>query len=879
MPAAWNILEHPIAFRQPRRLTDVRSWHLHIPFAFLLMDLHRPRTLVELGTHRGDSYCAFCQAVDELDLETTCTAIDHWKGDEHTGRYGEGVYAELCRYHDPLYGRFSRLLRSTFDDAVAGFEDASIDLLHLDGHHAYESIRHDFETWRSKLSKRAIVLLHDTGVRQPGFGAWKVWEELSSEFSGVEFPYGHGLGVLAVGKALGDSLSRFLARIRANGEQCHELLARLGIASLYLGARSKTVADVQDDIDAAVTAWARLPGAQEAIEQHARTIRGLRDEAQRQSEALHEQRKLMQLEAEQSEKMIRDLRAEAQRQSEALREQRKLLQLEAEQREKMIRGLREEAQRQSETFQSQLKLVRQEAEERRLRDTAENDAARARDVEELRTQHSSEIELLERRVSASDETVQGLRSSLSWRMTGPLRFAARPLIGVVHMARGWWRQRLLRQEHLRTPSLHRRTGEKPASSALQETPLTVHPDSDISVIIPTMNAGKNFVRLLSVLRNQEGVARIDVVVVDSGSTDGTPEVARDSGAKVLAISPEQFSHSFARNLGADNSGGHYLFFTVQDAMPPSTRFLHDLISELKGTDAAAVSCSEFPREDSDLFYDILLWNHYRFLGVDRSDRVRSLPGSADHISLRRNGQISNIAALIPRQLFMRYHFCRDYAEDLDLGLRLIRDGHKLALLESPRIIHSHNRPPYYFLKRCYVDTLHLADLFDDFPMPEVKEHALFDDILMAYQSVSSILDFDPPLEDGPARATDVLSHFDNMLRSGNHIDRGAIEHAISRCPDERLAAFLVKVTMLCDDQGGITSPHNSMLKDALAHFMLFVKEFMSSAYPLVDGAVLKDLKSCILKGYAMQCGVHLASSSRNSGNSTHDLFSDLHQGI
>src|SRR5207237_355175 len=55
-------LSHPLVFEQPRRLTDVDSWHEHIPFAFFAVAALRPRLLVELGTWKGDSYCAFCQA-------------------------------------------------------------------------------------------------------------------------------------------------------------------------------------------------------------------------------------------------------------------------------------------------------------------------------------------------------------------------------------------------------------------------------------------------------------------------------------------------------------------------------------------------------------------------------------------------------------------------------------------------------------------------------------------------------------------------------------------------------------------------------------------------------------------------------------------------
>ena len=59
------------------------------------MDLLQPRTFVELGTFRGDSYMMFCQAVVRQRLGTRCTAVDTWEGDEHAGRYTTAVLDDL----------------------------------------------------------------------------------------------------------------------------------------------------------------------------------------------------------------------------------------------------------------------------------------------------------------------------------------------------------------------------------------------------------------------------------------------------------------------------------------------------------------------------------------------------------------------------------------------------------------------------------------------------------------------------------------------------------------------------------------------------------------------------------------------------------------
>ncbi|MBB4267062.1 rhamnan synthesis F family protein [Roseospira visakhapatnamensis] len=183
----------------PRRLVPPESWVGHIPFAFWIVGAHRPRRIVELGVHTGNSYCAFNQAVAHLGLETTCLGIDHWLGDPQAGFYGEDVLAALRAHHDPLYGGVSTLLRMSFADGRAHAADGSVDLLHIDGLHTYEAVREDFETWRDKMSDRGIVLFHDTTVRTGDFGVWKFWEEIAARYPTFAFDHSNGLGVAYVG--------------------------------------------------------------------------------------------------------------------------------------------------------------------------------------------------------------------------------------------------------------------------------------------------------------------------------------------------------------------------------------------------------------------------------------------------------------------------------------------------------------------------------------------------------------------------------------------------------------------------------------------------------------------------------------------------------
>jgi glycosyltransferase involved in cell wall biosynthesis len=186
-------------FWRAERLGATSAWWRHVPFAHWIVAAARPAVLVELGTHAGVSYSAFCLAVQRLGLATNCHAVDTWEGDEHAGRYADSVYDEFRAYHDARFGRFSSLIRSTFDAALNQMEDGSIDLLHIDGLHTYIAVRDDFKKWLPKLSASAVVLFHDVNERSGDFGVWKLWAELVQLYPSFTFLHSHGLGVLAVG--------------------------------------------------------------------------------------------------------------------------------------------------------------------------------------------------------------------------------------------------------------------------------------------------------------------------------------------------------------------------------------------------------------------------------------------------------------------------------------------------------------------------------------------------------------------------------------------------------------------------------------------------------------------------------------------------------
>ncbi len=215
---ARPMTEKPIIERilSPEHLDDLLAdhlvplvpsgWHELVPVARWLISATRPRVFVELGSHAGVSFSAFCDSMRRRGVAGKAYAVDTWAGDEHAGHYDDSVYESVRELTGKNFPDFTHLLRMTFDEALPEFTDGTVDLLHIDGFHTYEAVRHDFETWKPKLSERGVVLFHDVNCRNPGFGVWRYWEELQAAYPSFEWPHGNGLGLIAVGADMPDAI-------------------------------------------------------------------------------------------------------------------------------------------------------------------------------------------------------------------------------------------------------------------------------------------------------------------------------------------------------------------------------------------------------------------------------------------------------------------------------------------------------------------------------------------------------------------------------------------------------------------------------------------------------------------------------------------------
>jgi glycosyltransferase involved in cell wall biosynthesis len=164
-----------------------------------MVDILRPRLIVEIGTREGTIYCAYAQAVRDLRLKARCFAIGNWSevGGSDGGSSGP---EQLREHHDPLYSEFSQLIPDSSGEAHTNFQNGSIDLLHITGRASSHPEQNWFEEWRSKMSDRGVIVFQN--INGPGDNAdvRRLWRELASVHEHFEIAHAGGLGVLAVGK-------------------------------------------------------------------------------------------------------------------------------------------------------------------------------------------------------------------------------------------------------------------------------------------------------------------------------------------------------------------------------------------------------------------------------------------------------------------------------------------------------------------------------------------------------------------------------------------------------------------------------------------------------------------------------------------------------
>jgi len=239
---------------------------------------------------------------------------------------------------------------------------------------------------------------------------------------------------------------------------------------------------------------------------------------------------------------------------------------------------------------------------------------------------------------------------------------------------------------------------------------------DVSVAIPVRDGGALFAEVLRALSSQ--TIEHELVVCDSGSRDGSLQLARSYGARVLEIAPERFSHGGTRNLLMHSTAGAHVALLTQDSMPADEHWLQRLLGGFALADDVALVYGPYrPRPQASPAVRMELDSWFGSLSPDGAPQIERLDererSTLEAIELiGRRGFFTDANACVARAAWQRVPFREvPYAEDRVLAIDMLRAGYAKAFVPQAAVIHSHSYTPTQQLRRCFDEWRGLREIY------------------------------------------------------------------------------------------------------------------------------------------------------------------------
>lgn len=237
-----------------------------------------------------------------------------------------------------------------------------------------------------------------------------------------------------------------------------------------------------------------------------------------------------------------------------------------------------------------------------------------------------------------------------------------------------------------------------------------------SIIIRAFNEEKHIGKLLDGINQQEISHELEVLLVDSGSTDATVRIAEAKGARVIRIRPEEFSFGRALNLGCQAAKGEILLFASAHVYPVYTNWIEKMLAPFGDAKVA-------------LSYGRQIGNHLNKYSEHRL-LAKWFPATSNYNQLIPFCNNANTA--IRRSLWEQMPFDETLTglEDLHWASQLIQKGYKIAYEADAVIVHVHEETPRKIFNRYYREAI---------AFKRIQPHAKFSLWDAAYLSVSNIV--------------------------------------------------------------------------------------------------------------------------------------------
>lgn len=245
---------------------------------------------------------------------------------------------------------------------------------------------------------------------------------------------------------------------------------------------------------------------------------------------------------------------------------------------------------------------------------------------------------------------------------------------------------------------------------------------DVSIVIPTKNAGEQLRRTLKAVFEQNTKYIYEVICVDSGSKDNTVEIIKEFDCKLYEIAPEEFGHGKTRNYGASKGSGEYIVFITQDAVPATDTWLENFINAMKmDSDIAGGFGIHYPYEDCNLFDKRDLKMHFEGFGNDNTiyslddrERYEREEGYRHLLAF-----FSDNNSCLKRKIWEKYPYDDvDFAEDQIWARKMIEMGYKKVYCPYAPVYHSHNYKLLSFAGRYFDEYRSLYKLHNYLIVPK-----------------------------------------------------------------------------------------------------------------------------------------------------------------
>jgi len=247
----------------------------------------------------------------------------------------------------------------------------------------------------------------------------------------------------------------------------------------------------------------------------------------------------------------------------------------------------------------------------------------------------------------------------------------------------------------------------------------------VSLVIPTWNAGPEFPEIFARMKSQKLSADLEIIVIDSGSRDGTVEfLRRDKSILLIEIPNSEFNHGLTRNLGVQKANGEIVVFATQDAQPNNQHWIQRLVERYDDPDVAGVYSRQIPRPDANPFIKDRLKNWVATHQEQREQKIESPEEFSTLPPLEKLARIAfdNVSSSVRRKVALKHPFSKtNFGEDIEWSLRVMQAGYKILYEPESVVVHSHNKSIWYEFRRVYLDHQNLHRLVGMDTITSIKD--------------------------------------------------------------------------------------------------------------------------------------------------------------